>query len=250
VAGTREIRIDLGGGDRGGDGGTAVSGLLVRPAGARALLVLGHGAGAGMRHPFMERVAAELAARDIATLRYQFPYMEAGRKRPDPPGTAMAAVRAALAAGAREHPDLPLFAGGKSFGGRMTSRALAEEADGGGDDRPDAGDAPDSPAVDTAAVRGLVFLGFPLHPAGRPSTARAEHLAAVRRPMLFVQGTRDALAELPLVRGVVDGLGGLASLHVVDGADHSFHVLKRSGRSDGDVMTEICDAVAGWIVAT
>jgi uncharacterized protein len=192
-----------------------------------------------MRHPFMERVAAVLAARDVATLRYQFPYMEAGGKRPDPPAVAMAAVRAALAAGAREEPDIPLFAGGKSFGGRMTSRALAE------DDGRDADDG--APDADTAAVRGVVFLGFPLHPAGRPSTARAEHLAAVGRPVLFVQGTRDALAELGLIRGVVDELGGRASLHVVDGADHSFHVLKRSGRSADEVMSEIGDAVAGWI---
>jgi uncharacterized protein len=236
MTGTLDIRIPIGDGPAPGaaaaTGGAApahgsVSGLLTRPASARALLVLGHGAGAGMRHPFMERVARELAAREIATLRYQFPYMEAGRKRTDPPATAIAAVRAAIAAADRSAPGLPLFAGGKSFGGRMTSQALAGSAPG--------------------RVRGVVFLGFPLHPAGRPSTGRADHLAALPHPMLFVQGTRDPLAHLPLVTRVVAGLGERAALHVLEGGDHSFRVLRRSGRTDDQAMAESGAAVAGWL---
>jgi uncharacterized protein len=222
VTESQQIRIPIGGGE-------AVSGLVTRPTHARALLVLSHGAGAGMGHAFMERVSAELAAREVATLRYQFPYMEAGRKRPDPPAVAMGAVRAALDAARREAADLALFAGGKSFGGRMTSHALAGD--------------------DAGPVRGVVFLGFPLHPAGRPSTARADHLAAVRLPMLFVQGTRDTLADLSLLRPVVAGLGEHATLHVVEGGDHSFRVLRRSGRTDDQAMREIGEVVAGWIGA-
>jgi uncharacterized protein len=206
----------------------AVSGLLARPDNARALVVLGHGAGAGMRHPFMARVATELAVRGVATLRYQFPYMEAGRRRTDPAPIAEATVRQALAAARAEAPELPLFAGGKSFGGRMTARAMAADPD--------------------PAVRGLVFLGFPLHPAGRPSTERAESLKAVSVPMLFVQGTRDALAELELLRPILARLGEGVSLRIVEGGDHSFQVLKRSGRTEDDVMTELCDVVAGWVL--
>jgi uncharacterized protein len=235
-----------------------VSGLLLRPTGARAILVLGHGAGAGMRHRFMERVAAELAARDVATLRYQFPYMEAGRKRTDTPAVATATVRAAIATAREAAPELPRLAGGKSFGGRMTSRAVADglircqpahsRAVHGApaDDGPPADD--DPPANhDPAAVRGLVLFGFPLHPAGRPGTDRADHLRQVPCPLLFLQGTRDSLAELDLLRPVVAGLGDRATLHVVEGGDHSFGVLKRSGRSEDEVMAELGDVTAGWI---
>lgn len=218
--------------------GSRVSGLLTRPdhtsppaahglSAARALLVLAHGAGAGMRHPFMQAVAGRLADRQVATLRYQFPYMEAGRKRPDRPPVAQAAVRAAVEAGAELAGGVPLFAGGKSFGGRMTSAAAAE-----------------SPLP---GVSGLVFLGFPLHPAGRPAAERGEHLGAVDVPMLLVQGTRDRLADLELLRPVLAGLGPRATLHVVDGGDHSFHVLKRSGRTDAEALDEIADAVARFV---
>ena len=206
---------------------TSVSALLSRPAQPRAGLVLAHGAGAGMTHPFMEDVAKGLGERGVATLRYQFPYMEKGGKRPDPPAVAHAAVRAAMAEAARCCPGLPLFAGGKSFGARMTSQAQAK--------RPLAG------------ARGLVFLGFPLHPSGKPSSERADHLVDVRIPMLFVQGTRDKLAEPDLLKPVIDRLGTAATLQTVEGADHSFHVPARSGRSDRDVMTEILDSVAAWI---
>jgi len=204
-----------------------VSALLNRPSQARACFVFAHGAGAGMTHAFMEAVAGGLCARGVATLRYQFPYMEKGSKRPDPPAIAHAAVRAAVAAAGRSCPGLPLIAGGKSFGGRMTSQAQA--------------------AAPLAGVRGLAFLGFPLHPAGKPSSDRAKHLADVHIPMLFLQGTRDNLAEVALLEPVVRGLGPSAKLHLVDGADHSFHVLARSGRHDRDVMNEILDAFASWI---
>ncbi len=206
---------------------TSVSALLSRPAQPRAGLVLAHGAGAGMTHPFMEDVAKGLGERGVATLRYQFPYMEKGGKRPDPPAVAHAAVRAAVAEAARCCPGLPLFAGGKSFGARMTSQAQAK--------RPLAG------------ARGLVFLGFPLHPSGKPSSERADHLVDARIPMLFVQGTRDRLAEPDLLKPVIDRLGTAATLQTVEGADHSFHVPARSGRSDRDVMTEILDSVAAWM---
>jgi len=210
-----------------GDGGPRVSGLLMRPPGARWLYVLAHGAGAGMRHPFLEAIAQRLAERDIATLRYQFPYMEQRARRPDPPALAAAAVRAAVMEAARAAPGLPLVAGGKSFGGRMTSTAQASEP--------------------LPAVRGLVFLGFPLHPPGRLGNERAEHLARVQVPMLFLQGTRDDFADLKLLRPVVKRLGTRATLHLVDGGDHSFRVLKRSGRTDVDVMGELVGAIVEWM---
>jgi predicted alpha/beta-hydrolase family hydrolase len=210
-----------------GLGNAAVSALLLRPDNARACFVLAHGAGAGMSHPFMEAVASGLAERDIATLRYQFPYMENGSKRPDAPAVAQAAVRAAVTEAARCCHGLPLIAGGKSFGGRMTSQAQA--------------------TAQLDGVRGLAFLGFPLHPAGKPSTARAAHLSDIGIPMLFLQGTRDGLADLTLLRPVTKRLGAPASLHVVEGADHSFHVPARSGRNDREVMSEVLDALSAWI---
>ena len=209
------------------DGAIRVSALLDAPPEARACYVLAHGAGAGMTHPFMAAVAAGLLARGIATLRYQFPYMEAGKKRPDPPALAHATVRAAVAAAARELPQLPLVAGGKSFGGRMTSQAQA--------------------AAGLPGVRGLAFLGFPLHPAGRPSRERAQHLAAVDIPMLFLQGTRDELAHLADLEPVVEALGKHATLRLFDDADHSFHVPRRSGRTDAQVLDEVLDALTAWI---
>lgn len=207
----------------------SVSALLIRPAQACACFVFAHGAGAGMTHPFMETAAAGLCERGVATLRYQFPYMEKGSKRPDPPAIAQATVRAAVAEAGRCCPGLLLIAGGKSFGGRMTSQAQA--------------------TAPLAGVRGLAFLGFPLHPAGKPSSDRASHLADVHVPMLFMQGTRDSLAEVGLIEPVVRGLGPSATLHLVDGADHSFHVLARSGRNGRDVMNEILDAFSAWIDA-
>jgi len=205
----------------------AVSALLERPARARACFVFAHGAGAGMTHPFMQAVAAGLSERGVASLRYQFPYMEKGGRRPDPPAIAHAAVRAAVAQARRCCPDLPLIAGGKSFGGRMTSQAQA--------------------TAPLDGVRGLAFLGFPLHPAGKPSSDRARHLAEIDVPLLFLQGTRDSLAELKLLEPVVKGLGRVATLHVVEGADHSLHVPARSGRNDREVMDEILDFFVGWI---
>lgn len=207
-----------------------VSGLLAAPPLARACYVLAHGAGAGMTHPFMAAVADELAARGIATLRYQFPYMEAGGKRPDPPKIAHAAVRAAVAAAARLLPDLPLIAGGKSFGGRMTSQAQATEP--------------------LPGVRGLAFLGFPLHPANRPSHERAKHLFDVRVPMLFLQGTRDSLAILNEIEPLCSALGKLATLRLLADADHSFHVPVRSGRTDLEVRGMALDALAAWADGT
>jgi hypothetical protein len=200
----------------------SVSALLTRPQRARACFVFAHGAGAGMSHSFMEAVAAGLAERGIATLRYQFPYMEKGSKRPDPPAVAHAAVRAAVAEAARAS-GLPLIAGGKSFGGRMTSQAQAK--------------------APLAGVIGLAFFGFPLHPAGKPSSDRADHLADVKVPMLFLQGTHDKLAELSLLEPVVARLGPRATLHLVEAADHSFHVPARSGRNDREVL----DVFAAWI---
>jgi predicted alpha/beta-hydrolase family hydrolase len=210
------------------DAGHRVSGLLSAPPRARACYILAHGAGAGMTHPFMLSVAAGLAERGVATLRYQFPYMEQRAKRPDPPRFAQATVRAAAAEAARRVPALALVAGGKSFGGRMTSQAQA--------------------AAPIPGVRGLAFLGFPLHPAGRPSDERGRHLSDVRVPMLFLQGTRDALADLALLRPLTERLGDLASLRVFEEADHSFHVPARTGRRDADVRTEMLDALAAWIL--
>jgi len=203
-----------------------VSALSLRPDDAWAALVLGHGAGAGMEHPFMVALAERLAARGVATFRYQFPYMEAGSRRPDPAPVLMKTVRNAVAAASALFGGLPLLAGGKSMGGRMTSNAFGAEP--------------------LAGVRGLVFFGFPLHPAGRPSTARAEHLAAVGVPMLFLQGTRDALAGLDLLTPVCDGLGARATLRIIAGADHGFHVLKRSGRTEAEVLDELADATSEW----
>jgi predicted alpha/beta-hydrolase family hydrolase len=209
------------------ESGASVSALLLRPDHARACFVFAHGAGAGMSHPFMEMVASGLSDRGIATLRYQFPYMEKGSKRPDAPAVAHAAVRAAVRQAAHCFSGLPLIAGGKSFGGRMTSQAQA--------------------LAPLPGVCGLAFLGFPLHPAGKPSIARASHLSDIKVPMLFLQGTRDSLAEMSLLEPVVKGLGALASLHVVQEADHSFHVPARSGRKDREVMNEVLDALAHWI---
>lgn len=203
-----------------------VSALLERPRGADALLVLAHGAGAGMRHPFMEAICEQLAARRLATFRYQFPYMEQGRRSPSPRGVLLATVRAAVAAAAKEAGGLPLLAGGKSMGGRMTSLAASEEP--------------------LPGVRGLVFLGFPLHAAGRPSGERGDHLAGVTVPMLFLQGTRDKLAELSLLEPLCRELGRRATLHVVEGGDHSFRVLKRSGRSDDEALDELADAIRAF----
>ena len=208
--------------------GDSVSALLIRPPDAKALYVFAHGAGAGMNHKSMVSNAEGLAARGIATLRYQFPYMEKGSKRVDPPGIAHAAVRAAVAEAARLSPDLPLFAGGRSFGGRMTSQAQAESA------------LPD--------VRGLAFLGFPLHPAGKPGIERAAHLKQVRIPMLFVSGDRDALAEPHLLKPVVAELGDRATLHVIRDADHSLKVRASSGRSSADAEAEALDAMAAWMI--
>jgi hypothetical protein len=212
------------------EGRTAVSALLLLPPDAPACFVFAHGAGAGMSHSFMEMAASGLCERGIATLRYQFPYMEAGSRRPDAPAIAQAAVRAAVMEAARCCPGMPLVAGGKSFGGRMTSQAQA--------------------IAPLPGVRGLVFLGFPLHPAGKPSDQRAKHLGAVEVPMLFVQGSRDKLAEPRLLEPVVASLAAPASLLVIEQADHSFHVPARSGRNDGEVLIEILDGMAAWIGAT
>ena len=207
--------------------GESVSALLDAPDGGRACYVFAHGAGAGMNHSFMTAFATGLAAREVATLRYQFPYTEKGSKRPDVPALAHAAVRAAVAEAARQCPGLPLFAGGKSFGGRMTSQAQAEEP--------------------MPGVRGLVFVGFPLHPAGQPGVDRAEHLSKVAVPMLFLQGTRDELAEPGLIRATTDKLGALATLELFDDADHSFHVRVKSGRNDAQVRDAMLDAIVAWI---
>lgn len=208
-------------------GSESISGLLLRPPSAKALYLFAHGAGAGMTHPAMESNAQGLAARGIATLRYQFLYMEKGLRRPDPPRLAHAAVRSAAAKAVELAPDLPLFAGGRSFGGRMTSQAQAEQP--------------------LPGVRGLAFLGFPLHPAGKPGVERAEHLSRVQVPMLFVSGERDALAELGLLKPIVAGLGESATLHLVRHADHSFKVPARSGRTSADAEAEALDALAEWM---
>ena len=215
-----DLEIYLGG-SRG-----SVPGILLRPPDAWLLYLLAHGAGAGMRHRFMDAIAEALAARRIATLRYEFPYMAGGARRPDPPQVLQATVRAAAAAAVRLAPDLPLVAGGKSLGGRMTSGAQARER--------------------LPGVHALVFLGFPLHPPKQPGVSRAEHLAGVHVPMLFLQGTRDDLADLTLVTGVCRDLGPRATLHVVDGANHAFEVLKRSGRTNEEVREELVRTTEEW----
>ena len=209
-------------------GEDSVSGLLLRPADAKALYLFAHGAGAGMTHKAMESNAQGLAERGIATLRYQFLYMQKGSKRPDPPRLAHAVVRAAAVEAGKAAGGLPLYAGGRSFGGRMTSQAQADEP--------------------LPGVRGLAFLGFPLHPAGKPGIERAEHLARVQVPMLFVSGDRDALAERELLEPVVAELGDRATLHLVHHADHSFKVAAKSGRTPADAESEALDALAGWIL--
>jgi predicted alpha/beta-hydrolase family hydrolase len=209
--------------------GDTVSGLWLAPPSARACLALAHGAGAGMAHKSMAALADGLAARGVATLRYQFLYMERGAKRPDPPALAHKVVRAAVADAAKRARGLPLFAGGRSFGGRMTSQAQAI-----------------APLPD---VQGLIFFAFPLHPSGKPSDERAAHLADVEIPMLFLSGTNDALASLGLLRPVVKALGKRATLTLLEGADHSFHVPAKSGRKDADVLAEALDAAAAWMTS-
>jgi predicted alpha/beta-hydrolase family hydrolase len=211
------------------DDDLTVSGLVQAPAGSRACYVLAHGAGAGMEHPFMGAIADGLAERSIATLRYQFPYMERGSKRPDSPATAHAAVRAAVTQASKLFAPLRLYAGGKSFGGRMTSQAQA--------------------LMPLPSVEGLVFLGFPLHAAGAPSSERAKHLREVQKPMLFVQGTRDKLADLERMQSLVSDLGPIATLMQIAEADHSFHVLARSGRNDDEVMEEMLDGLSAWMLS-
>ena len=222
AATTTELKLDI---ERTG----AVSAILTRPANARACFVFAHGAGAGMRHSFMEKVAAGLVERGIATLRYNFPYMENKLRRPDTPATAHATIRAAVAEAARLCPGIKLIAGGKSFGGRMTSQAQAK--------------------APLPGVQGLAFLGFPLHADNKPSTERAKHLAEVDIPMLFLQGTRDRLADLGFLAPVIKALGPKARLHEIAGGDHSFLVLKKSGRSNEEAMEELLDALAAWIDA-
>jgi len=208
------------------EGAGEVSALLARPKDARWLLLLAHGAGAGMTHPFMEKLSADLAALGIATFRYQFPYMEQRRRVPDAPAVLIAAVVSAVRAAEQAAPDLPLLAGGKSMGGRMTSQAAAQHP--------------------LDGVEGLVFLGFPLHPPDRPGTKRADHLAKITIPMLFLQGTRDTLADLKLLRPICTKLGAQATLHIIETADHSFHVLKSSGKTDADVFHELAETTVSW----
>ena len=203
-----------------------VSGLLARPTDAWMLYVVAHGAGAGMRHSFLESIAESLAAQGIATFRYQFPYMEVGRRRPDPPHLLEATVRSAVETAAESSPGVPIIAGGKSLGGRMTSRAAASGP--------------------LAGVKGLAFLGFPLHAPGKPGDSRAEHLYTVRLPTLFLQGTRDSFAHLDLLRSLCERLGSNCRLHLVDGGDHSFRVPKRSGRDYEQVVAELVGAIATW----
>jgi predicted alpha/beta-hydrolase family hydrolase len=208
------------------EGAGEVSAILMRPADARWLLVLAHGAGAGMTHPFLEKLARELASVGVATFRYQFPYMEQRRRVPDSPSVATATVAGAVRAAAKAGAGLALVAGGKSFGGRMSSQAASQQL--------------------LEGARGLVFFGFPLHPPNKPGTKRAEHLAKVRIPMLFLQGTRDTLADLKLLRPICRDLGPLATLHIMETADHSFHVLKNSGKTDGEVLRELAQTTASW----
>ena len=208
------------------EGAGEVSAFLMRPAAAEWLLVLAHGAGAGMTHPFLEKLARELAEAGVATFRYQFPYMEQRRRAPDSPTVATATVAGAVRAAAKAAAGLPLLAGGKSFGGRMSSQAASQQL--------------------LEGVRGLVFFGFPLHPPNKPSTKRAEHLEKVKIPMLFLQGTRDTLADLKLMKPLCSSLGSRAELHVIETADHSFHVLKSSGRNDAEVLHELAQTTASW----
>ena len=208
-------------------GGGEVSALLQLPGDADCLLVLGHGAGAGMTHPFMEKIAAEFATARVGTLRYQFSYMEQRRRVPDSQSLLTVTVAAAVKTAGHLAPGLPLFAGGKSMGGRMTSLAASERL--------------------LDGIRGIVFFGFPLHPPKRPGVKRAEHLKSVAMPMLFLQGTRDELADLTLLRPICDEPGSRATLHIIDGADHSFHMLKRSGRTDAEVLTELAATAAAWM---
>jgi uncharacterized protein len=203
-----------------------VSALLLAPPNATCLLVMAHGAGAGMNHSFMTAMSDALASGGIATFRYQFPYMEQHRRVPDALPVLTATVMVAVKTAAKCAPDLPLFAGGKSMGGRMTSQAAAEQT--------------------LPGVRGLIFFGFPLHPPKRPSIKRADHLKRVKVPMLFLQGTRDELADLTLLRPICNELGSLATLHIIEGADHSFHVLKRSGKTDAGVLSELAQTVKSW----
>jgi uncharacterized protein len=205
----------------------AHEGLLWLPDAASSLLVLAHGAGAGMRHAFLEALAAALARQRVATLRFAFPYAASGGRRPDPRPVLIETVCAAAVEARRLAGGLPLFAGGKSMGGRMTSLAAAEGR--------------------LAEVRGLVFVGFPLHAAGKPGTARADHLGEVAVPMLFLQGTRDALADLALLTPILERLGARATLRRIEGADHGFHVLKRSGRSDAEVIEELAEEIGRFV---
>ena len=204
-----------------------VSGLLLMPKGAKVLLVVAHGAGAGMRHRFMEQICAKLAERGVATLRYQFPYMEKGIKRPDPEAVLTATVRSAAGAAKEFARGMPVFAGGKSMGGRMTSLAAAKESLNG--------------------IKGLIFFGFPLHAAGKPSAERGKHLSDIDVPMLFLQGSRDTLADLKLLKPLCQRLGKRAELFVVDGGDHSFHMLKSSGRSEDVALDEVAERTTSWM---
>jgi predicted alpha/beta-hydrolase family hydrolase len=215
-----ELQLDIGGTTG------SVSALLLRPPDPWILYVLAHGAGAGMRHPFMAKIADALASKGIATLRYQFPYLEAGRRRPDPPAVLETTVRAVVAQAGEVVPGLPMIAGGKSLGGRMTSGAAAGDP--------------------LEGVRGLVFLGFPLHSPGQPGSGRAEHLRRVNLPLLFLQGTRDTFARLDLITAVCTDIGPQATLHIIPDADHSFGVPPRTGRTPGQVFDELADAIDGW----
>jgi uncharacterized protein len=222
----RAIRIDMDGGHDPTTAPREVSALLLMPTDAKQLLVLGHGAGAGMNHPFMEALAGDLAAVGMGTLRYQFPYMEERRRVPDAPRVLLATVAAAVRTAREAAPEVQLLAGGKSMGGRMTSQAAAEGL--------------------LEGVRGLVFFGFPLHPPGKVGTKRAEHLAKLRVPMLLLQGTRDTFADMKLLRRVCARLGSLATLHVVETADHSFHVRKSAGKTDAEVLRELAKTTEEW----
>ncbi|MEJ2616285.1 MAG: dienelactone hydrolase family protein [Ignavibacteriaceae bacterium] len=205
-----------------------VSAVLMTPEDAKYLLVLAHGAGAGMNHPFMEMLSVKLVEKNFAVFRYQFPYFEKGRRSPDPPNILSATVRSAVEAASNKIKGLPVYAGGKSLGGRMTSTAASKEA--------------------LPNVKGIIFFGFPLHAPGRPSSDRAEHLFKVNVPILFLQGTRDKLADLNLLKPVIKKLKDKAELHIIEGADHSFHVLKSSGRTDEQVIEEMAKTVSDWII--